>query len=224
MISGQKVLGVIPARGGSKGVPGKNLRMVQGKPLVAWTILAAQGSHFLDRVILSSDDDAIINTAREWGCETPFVRPTELATDEATTVDVVLDALNRCPGFDWVVVLQPTSPLRVAADIDGALERCFELDAPACVSVCQTDQSPYWMFSIDKGYLHRVLDVPEITRRQDLPTSYVLNGAVYVSKTAELLRTRSFTPASVVAYEMPTSRSLDIDTEQDLKYFDFLTS
>lgn len=216
MIQGKSVLAVIPARGGSKGVPGKNIRPAGGKPLIAWTVEAARNAKHIDRTILSSDDSAIIAVARDQGCEVPFVREANLARDDTPGIDVVIDALNRCPGYDWVVLLQPTSPLRTAQDIDGAIEQCVQAGAPACVSVCVAKESPYWMFTLDSGArLSPLLSGKTIARRQDLPLVYVLNGAVYVAKTEWLLGQLSFLAKETIAYEMPAERSMDIDTEAD---------
>lgn len=217
MINGQKVLGLITARGGSKGVPGKNIRVAGGKPLIAWTIEAGKASKYLDRLILSSDDDVIIEVAKTYGCEVPFKREARLAADDTPSIEVVLDALDRCPGYDWIVLLQPTSPLRTADDIDGALEKCIELGAPACVSVCETEQSPYWMYTQKDSRLQPVIDVPLIERRQDLPRVYVLNGGVYAAQPDWLRITRNFMSAETVAHTMPANRSHDLDSEQDFE-------
>lgn len=217
MIEGRKVLGLITARGGSKGAPGKNTRMVGGKPLIAWTIESGLACRTLDRLILSSDDDAIMKVARDRGCEVPFKREARLATDEASSMDVVFDALDRCPGYDWVVLLQPTSPLRRAEDIEAAIERCVAFGAPACVSVCAAAQSPYWMYTLQRGdRLSPLLPSSDAIRRQDLPPVYFLNGAVYAADTTWLATSRNFVTSETVAYEMPIERSLDIDTEADL--------
>ncbi len=217
MIEAQPVLALIPARGGSKGLPGKNIRPAGGKPLIAWTIEAARGARLVDRVVLSSDDAAIIAVAREWGCEAPFVRDARLAADDTPTIDVVLDALGRVPGYPWVVLLQPTSPLRLAADIDGAIGRCAALGAPSCVSVCAVRESPYWMYRLGQdGRLAPLLPGAAPTRRQDLPPVYAPNGAVYVARADWLARERKFITTDTVAWEMPPERSLDIDTESDL--------
>jgi len=220
VIGSRRVLAVIPARGGSKGLPGKNILPVQGRPLLAWTADAALAARALDRVVVSSDADAILAAARACGVE-PLRRPAELATDTATTLDVIVHALDACPGHDVVVVLQPTSPLRSAADIDGALERFAATGAPSCVSVCEAEQSPYWMYRLGAGQaLLPVVDgTPQATRRQELPTVYVLNGAVYVADTAWLRTTRAFVAAGTVAHVMPVERSLDIDTAQDFERF-----
>ena len=162
MISSYSVLALIPARGGSKGVPRKNVRDLAGRPMIAWTIEAAHGSRYVDRIVLSSDDEEIIKTARQHGCDVPFVRPPELATDEADSLSVVRHALSMLPEhYDFLVLLQPTSPLRVTADIDGAVERCAETGAAVCVSVCETDKSPYWMLHLEPGGVVRPLFRPD---------------------------------------------------------------
>jgi len=217
MIDGQKILGLITARGGSKEVPAKNVRVVGGKPLIAWTIEAGKASKYLDRLILSSDDDVIIEVANHYGCEVPFKRAAWLAEDETPCIDVVLDALDRCPGYDWVVLLQPTSPLRTAEDIDSALKKCIELSAPACVSVCEADQSPYWMYTLENSRLRPIIDKLMIKRRQDLPRVYVLNGAVYAAQSEWLRSTRSFMTAETVVHTMPPNRSQDLDSERDFE-------
>lgn len=216
MIAGGKVLAVIPARGGSKGVPGKNIREVGSKPLIAWSIDAARGSRFVDRVILSSDDAEIIRVARAHGCEAPFVREAQLAQDDTPTIEVVLDALDRCPGYDWVLLLQPTSPLRTAEDIDRVVERCLSHAAAACVSVCRVQESPYWMFTLcADDQLQPLLPDVTVTRRQDLPPVYMLNGAIYLARTDWLRQNKKFVSEGTVAYEMPVQRSIDLDTESD---------
>lgn len=220
MIAGLSVLGLIPARGGSKGVPRKNIREVAGRPLIAWTIAAARGSRYLDRVVTSSDDDEIIDTARRLGCETPFKRPGELARDETPGIDPVLHALDQIPGFDLIVLLQPTSPLRTADDIDSCLERLVETGAPCCVSVREAIDHPYWTYRADvDGQLRAFVEIPGdmATRRQDLPRAYALNGAVYVARVPALFESRSFLTSRTVCVEMPAARSLDVDAPEDLQ-------
>ena len=218
MIHGAQVLAVIPARGGSKGIPRKNLRLVGGKPLIAWTIATAKGSRYVDRLIVSSEDTQIIETARREGCEVPFVRPAELARDDTPGIEPVLHALEALPGYDYVVLLQPTSPLREVEDIDRCIERCVESGADAFVSVSQPDKSPYWMYTLAPGGRLKPLiqSAAPVDRRQDLPAVYALNGAVYVARSEALSRTRTFVGNDTVAYVMPTERALDIDSELDL--------
>lgn len=224
MIAGKKVLAVIPARGGSKGVPRKNIRMLAGKPLIAWTISVAKESKYIDRLIISSEDEEIIEVARRLGCEAPFVRPIELARDDTPGIEPVLHALRMLPGYDYVVLLQPTSPLRIAADIDGALEVCISRGAKSTVSVAEPDKSPYWMFKVDsERRMQRLVDDGElITRRQDLPKVFVVNGAVYVADCEWLIQKRSFLTDETLAYEMSRERSLDIDTERDMRLCELL--
>ncbi len=219
MIGTNKVLALIPARGGSKGVPGKNILSIGGKPLIQWTIDAARKSRFIDRLILSSDDPQTMAIAAAGGCEVPFQRDASLAGDAASSVDVVVDALERVPGYDIVVLLQPTSPLRSTADIDGALERLDSSGASACVTVRAAEDHPYWTFYADEhGYLAHYAEPAAVpTRRQDLPMAWCLNGAVYVAKIDEFLEFRSFLTAQTVCYPMPSERSLDIDTPIDVE-------
>ena len=228
MIGDRRVLALIPARGGSKGVPGKNILPVGGRPLIAWTVAAAKASRYVDRVVLSSDDADIIEAAQAAGCDAPFVRPDALATDEATSVDVVLDALARLPGYDIVVLLQPTSPLRTAADVDGVLDLMAASGAPGCVSVTDATDHPWLMFGADaagrlQAFCHPAEGVS--LRRQDLPPAYVLNGAVYAADAASLRATRRFFEAGrTAAWVMPAERSLDIDTWDDIRAADLRLS
>lgn len=222
MIGGEKVLAVIAARGGSKGVPRKNLRPAGGRPLIAWTIEEGRKSRFIDRLIVSSEDQEIIEVARSWGCEAPFVRPVELAQDDTPGVDPVLHAIDALPGYELVVLLQATSPLRSAADIDGCLERCAEGRANACVSVTAAEESPYWMYTLGAGgRIQPLMDSKlAFTRRQELPQAYLLNGAVYVARCEWLRARRTFVTDETLAFVMPRERSLDIDTELDLETLD----
>jgi N-acylneuraminate cytidylyltransferase len=220
MIEGKSVLAIIAARGGSKGVPGKNILPIGGRPLIAWTISAAHGSRHIDRLILSSDDPAIIEVALKEGCEVPFRRDPALAGDEASSIDVVIDALMRVPGHDIVVLLQPTSPLRSTTDIDEAIELLESSGAPACVSIRPADEHPYWTFRLGDGStLARFAEPPAAMRlrRQDLPAAWCLNGAVYVARVDWFLRERSFLSPQTVGYPMPVERSLDIDTPADVE-------
>jgi len=225
VIQSKRVLAIIPARGGSKGVPGKNIYVVGGKPLLAWTINEAQKSRYIDRLILSSDDDKIIQVALEHGCEVPFVRPPELATDDANPVDAVVHAINSLDEeYDYVVLLQVTSPMRSVEDIDECIELCVNGNASSSVSVTKTDKSPYWMYELDKNQNMLPLLQTEARpqRRQDGPELYELNGALYVADVKYLLANRAFMSDETLAYIMPGERSLDIDTELDIKFLEFL--
>ncbi|MFA7238472.1 MAG: acylneuraminate cytidylyltransferase family protein [Sulfuricellaceae bacterium] len=218
MINGKSVLAIIPARGGSKGVPRKNVRDLAGKPLIAWTIEAARKSAYIDRLVLSSDDPEIIEVARSWGCEAPFVRPAHLARDATPGIDPVLHALTELPGYDYVVLLQPTSPLRTEEDIDGCITRCEEKMASSCVSVTEPAHHPQWMFTLDDAEALLPISEQRGVRRQDLPAVYALNGAVYVARTTWLVEIKNFLGEGTHGFVMPLSRSIDIDTEQDIAF------
>ncbi len=224
MIEDKTILAIIPARGGSKGVPRKNIREVAGRPLIAWTIAAANRSKYLDRFILSSEDEEIIKISQEWGCEVPFRRPLELALDNTPSMNLVLHALKELPSYDYVVLLQPTSPLRSHFDIDACIEKCFRQNSNTCVSVTESSQSPYWMYTIGNDGEMRSLfpSSQEMHQRQGLPKVYMLNGAVYVAKCDWLLQHQSFITPETLAYVMPPERSLDIDTETDLAVVDIM--
>ncbi|WAC44799.1 acylneuraminate cytidylyltransferase family protein [Pseudomonas sp. SL4(2022)] len=219
MYQGKRILGLITARGGSKGIPRKNLVQVGDKPLIAWTIEAARNSELLDRLVLSTDDEEIAAVAHDFGCEVPFMRPPELAADVSGSAEVVLDCLKRLPGYDYLVLLQPTSPLRAVEDIDGAIRTCLDGDAPACVSVCDVEESPFWMYTLEPNGSLKPILANRYARRQELPPVYVLNGAVYIADTHWFATNRGFLGDGTVAYVMPRSRSLDIDTPADLQAF-----
>jgi N-acylneuraminate cytidylyltransferase len=209
-----RTLGLIPARGGSKGLPGKNTRLLAGRPLLEWTVRAARASGRIDRLILSTDDPAIAKVGAAALCEVPYLRPAALATDTTPMIDVVLHALDTLgESFDMVVLLQPTSPLRTAEDIAACVDLCRRSAAPSVVAVNPASESPYWMFTIDGSQsLARLLPAaPVQTRRQDLPPAYLVNGAMYVARTDWLREQRAFIGAGTKGYVMPAERSVDID-------------
>lgn len=218
MINGKTVLAIIPARGGSKGVPKKNILSIGGKPLIAWTIQAAKNATFIDRLILSSDCQEIIETALKYGCEVPFVRPDELATDQAGSAAVVSHALASLKeSYDYVVLLQPTSIFRSTEDIEGAVQYCVDNQVSSCVSVVECEKPPYWIYHIqDKKLVSVIKQNAFYSRRQDCPPTYELNGAVYVIATEAFNSLQVFVSEDTLPYVMPKSRSLDIDTEEDI--------
>lgn len=218
MINGKKVLAIIPARGGSKGVPRKNICLLAGKPLLAWTIDEAKKSKYIDRLILSSEDEEIIQEALKFGCEVPFVRPSELALDNTPGIEPVIHAIGMLEAYyDYIVLLQPTSPLRKAKDIDGCIQHCLMKGAPACVSVTEAQQSPYWMYRLDDDIKLKpfVQNCDKINRRQDLPKLYVLNGAVYVAESRFIKENKSFLTEETIGYIMSKENSVDIDNAMD---------
>jgi N-acylneuraminate cytidylyltransferase len=219
MYQGKSALGLITARGGSKTVSGKNLRPLAGRPLIQWATMAALAANTLDRVILSTDNSEIIAAAKAVGGESPFLRPDNLATDEAETIDVVHHALEHVGGdFDFVVLVQPTSPFVAPEDIDGCLKACADANANSSVSVMRAAKHPNWMYGMDDA--DRLLPIMEadgarISRRQDLPQAFALNGAVFVARFDWIKLQRDFLDDTTVGYVMPPDRSIDIDTEFD---------
>ena len=226
MYKGKRILCTMSARGGSKGIPGKNIRDLGGLPLIAWTIREARKSEFLDRIVLSSDDEGIMAVARSHGAETPFVRPAELARDDTPGVEPVLHTIEalKPEEYDYVVLLQPTSPLRTVEDIDGAIRACLDSDWPCLISITESSVSPYFTFQLDN--VSRMIPVIKQdafhTRRQDLPRTYAPNGAVYVAKCDWLARTKSYLAPETRGYEMPAERSWDIDEMLDFEICEML--
>ena len=217
MIENKTVLAIIPARGGSKGVPRKNICDVAGKPLIAWTIEEAKKSVYIDRLVVSTDDQKIADIAVQWGGDVPFMRPAELARDDTPGIAPVIHMLTTIqPEFDLVVLLQPTSPLRTVEDIDGAIALIVARNAKACVSVVEPDKSPYWMYSLNSSGELLPLLSGDYACRQDIPIVYALNGAVYVAESKWLVSAQTFVTDETVAYIMPKERSIDIDTNIDL--------
>ncbi|MFZ3122402.1 MAG: acylneuraminate cytidylyltransferase family protein [Thermodesulfovibrionales bacterium] len=220
-----KVLGIIPARGGSKGMPKKNIRHLLNKPLIVWTIEQALKSKYIDRVIVSTDDPAIAKISRKHGADVPFMRPAELATDKAKSIGAVFHALLSLPEkYDYVVLLQPTSPLRTADDIDACVKLCMSKGGNSCVSVTESEKNPHWMYSLNKnGRMHKLIQTEKtIDRRQDLPKVYALNGAIYVAQVDWLLNNKAFVTDETYAYIMPKERSVDIDNDLDFRFAEFL--
>jgi len=217
MINGKSVLALIPARGNSKGLPGKNIKRLGGKPLINWTIEAAKNSQYIDDTVLSSEDPEIINTARDAGCHVPFVRPSSLAQDNSSVIDVILHAIEHVASFDILVLLQPTSPFRNHLQINQALEAFIHSDAESCVSVCKPHVSPYWMYKTDdNNYLTELLDSEySHQQRQALPTIYALNGALYIITREHFLQTRKLVGKSTIPFIMDSITSLDIDYALD---------
>lgn len=219
MYKGKRILGLITARGGSKGVPRKNLYPLNGKSLLEWTVQTAVLSRRVDRLIISSDDPEIISVARKCGCEAPFVRPAELASDEATSYDVALHALDELHEYyDYLILLQPTSPLRTVADIDGCLELCIDRGGNSAVSVYELPMPPTWLYTIDDSNVMTPLlsNRPETTQRQVQPKAYCSNGAIFVVHVEWFRTSGRFIGNETLGYEMPRERSVDIDTEADI--------
>lgn len=220
------MIAIIPARGGSKGLPGKNVRPLNGKPLIAYAIEEAIKAKHIDRVIISTDDEEIARVAVEYGAELPFMRPAELASDTSMAIDNYIYTIGRLEEevgnpVDAFVVLQPTSPLRIAEDIDGAIELFEQKGADSVISYCQEAHPVTWhKYLDDEG---RFVDIfaANIKNRQDNRVSYYPNGAVYVFRTT-MIRERKYYTDKSYAYVMPRTRSVDIDFIEDFEYAEFL--
>jgi CMP-N,N'-diacetyllegionaminic acid synthase len=223
-----RILGLIPARGGSKSIPRKNLATLAGRPLLAYTCDAALGAKRLTRVVLSTDDEEIARVGSECGLEVPFLRPAELARDDTPSVAVArhcLEWLAEREGFkaDVVALLQPTSPLRRAHHIDEALEQLEETGADTVVSVVEVPHrfSPYSVMKVQDGRLRDFCEAPvpfDRYRRQDMPPLYARNGpAVLAARTQVVMEENSFYGSQVVPYLMGTADSIDIDSPFDLE-------
>ena len=215
-------LAVIPARGGSKGLPGKNLAQVGPHSMIGWAAKAALESNCLSRVIASTDCPEIADEARRYGVEVPFLRPPELSTDSASGIDVILHCLAALGEAEedfhpeWILVLQPTSPLRTWRDVNESFVLLTTQSCDAVVSLTLPTHHPYLSQRINaKGFLEPLF--PDcLLRRQELPLTYQPNGAIYWIRTTTLLRERTFYPELSIGYIMPAERSVDIDTKFDL--------
>lgn len=216
-----RVLGVITARGGSKGVPGKNIKSFGGHPLIYYSIIAAQGAKTLARTLVSTDDEAIANIARNLGADVPFLRPPELAADTTLHLPVLQHAVAFAESqdgvqYDIIVTLQPTSPLRIAADIDAVVSSLISSEADSAVSVVEyTTHHPAKAKIIEGGFLRPFCGTePEGIRRQSLPRVYERNGSVYAVRRDVLLGGHIYGDR-ILPYVMSEDRSLDIDTQED---------
>ena len=212
-------LAIIPARGGSKRLPRKNILDLCGKPLISWSIEAALKSKYISKVVVSSDDEEILNISSNFGADI-IKRPYELANDTATTFDTVKHTIDNFENYDYIVLLQPTSPLRNVKHIDEAIELLEEKQADAIVSVCEMDHSPLWSNTLPKdGNMNNFLRDEVLNKRsQDLEKYYRVNGAVYICKTDKLLENKSFfLKDNIFAYIMDKKNSIDIDEEIDFE-------
>ncbi len=212
-------LGFIPARGGSKRIPGKNIRRLCGRPLIQYTIDAALKSGCLDRIVVSTDDDGIAEVAKAGGAEVPFLRPDSLCTDQSPTIDSITHCIRLLEKEaylpDAVVVLQPTSPLRSHDDISKAIEIYEKTDRQTVVGVCDEPIKVNTLVKIStKDTLPRV-DVGKQTDLQSEETRYRVNGAIYVTDTNNILDANEIFGECITAYMMPWNRSVDIDNESD---------
>lgn len=226
MFKGQKILALIPARGGSKGIKDKNIISINGKPLVAYSIEEGLKSKYVDMVLVSTDSEEIARISKEYGAEVPFLRPSEIAQDTSPTVEAInhaLEVVNAERQFHSLILLQPTSPLRTCEDIDKAIELYFETNCEGVVSVREVNETPILMRYINgEGKLKNVVEYDKSIRRQDLPKYYILNGSIYISKISE--ENTADVNKLAIPFIMSKEKSIDIDeladvakTEQYLK-------
>ncbi len=220
------MIAIIPARGGSKGLPGKNIKPMNGKPLIAYTIEAALKAKSIDRVIISTDDEEIAKTAVQYGAELPFMRPAELASDKAMAIDNYIYTINRLEKEDNItidsfVVLQPTSPLRKSDDIDGAVKLFNDKNADSVISYTPEAHPVSWHKYLDNEGKFVDILAANINNRQENRISYYPNGAVYVFRIS-MIRERKYYTEKSYAYVMPRNRSIDIDFIDDFEYAEFL--
>jgi CMP-N-acetylneuraminic acid synthetase len=221
-----RIIAIIPARGGSKKIPRKNIKLLCGKPLIAYTIMTAKKSKYLDNLYVSTEDEEIAEISRRYSVEV-IERPKELAKDETPTIDVIFHVLDNLKGKNYnpdiVVLLQPTSPLRKAEDIDNAIGLFLSNDYESVVSVCEMEHPPYWSFKIEEGYLKSLFDKRYLRmRRQDLEKVYIPNGAIFISRVQTLYKYKSFYCNHIIPYIMPIERSVDIDNELDFMLAELL--
>ena len=230
MYETKRILALIPARGGSKGIHHKNIALLAGKPLIQYTIDAARQSKYIDYILVSTDDAEIAEISKKIGAKVPFLRPKELASDTAKTIDAVLHAIEtlRKAGetFDSLVLLQPTSPLRTAEDINRAVETFYESNRQPVVSVSEVSDHPILIRTIEKTpegeYLKPLLQTGSTVRRQDMPPFYRVNGSIYINPVEEINSTTSFND-NPIPFVMSPSHSIDIDEPLDLKIAEWIT-
>ncbi|MEA4804375.1 acylneuraminate cytidylyltransferase family protein [Acetobacterium wieringae] len=222
-----KILAIIPARSGSKGLKDKNIKVMNGKPLMAYTIEAAVESRIFDKIIVSTDSSAYAKIAEEYGAEVPFLRPDHLSGDEVATDDVIIDLLEKLKEdgdvYEYFIILQPTSPLRTSKDIVNAMALMKKKDANAVISLCETEHSPLYTGLVSEdlridGFIKKDIGY----RRQDLPKYHRLNGAIYLSRVDYFLKYQDLYKEKCYAYVMDKSRSIDIDDELDFRMAEFL--
>lgn len=219
MYKENKIIAIIPARSGSKGLKDKNIKDLNGKPLIAYTIESAKNSCIFDKIFVSTDSEKYAEIAKKYGAEVPFLRSAENSNDKAGSWAVVEEVLSNLEEkFDIVVLLQPTSPLRTSQNIKEAVDLFFEKNADTVISVCETDHSIFWCNTLDetlcaKDFIKSEYRVP----RQQLPKSYTLNGAIYIVKT-DLLNNLNLYGEKSYVYIMDKKNSIDIDCEADFQY------
>lgn len=223
MYKNKTFLAIIPARGGSKGLPGKNIKELCGKPLIAWSIEAGLKSKYIDEVMVTTDSQDIADIAKKYGANVPFLRPDYLANDIATSFDVIKHTIDFYKNefkreFDYIILLEPTSPLREVSDIDNAIDQFLNSSADSIVGIAKTEgQNPAFLVLTNEknfisGYENHDM---KVLRRQDIKDIYFFEGTIYISKTNVLLHKETFYHENTIGYEVPKYKSLEIDDMDD---------
>lgn len=220
MFKKNRILAIIPARGGSKRIPGKNIKNLSGKPLMVWTIEAALSSRYIDTIVVSSEDNAILQVAERFDVES-MKRSQAASADTASADQVILEILEKYNDFDFFVYLQPTSPLRSNDDIDDAIELCISEQKNTCVSVTKSSIYPAWFYKIENQQMQKYCNLQNEVR-QKMPVPYITNGAIYIAKIKEYLMDQNLIDDKTIPIEMPIERSIDIDTHFDFKVVELL--
>jgi CMP-N,N'-diacetyllegionaminic acid synthase len=225
----KKILALIPARGGSKGIKDKNIISVSGKPLISYTIRTAIDSGVFEDVVVTTDSERIAAVAKEHGADVPFLRPAELADDESKSMDVVMHAISWAESqkrtYDYLMLLQPTSPLRSSHDIISAVDLCAKMDADSIISVVACEHSPRLAGKLpENGSMEGFFKDRDVVsqNRQEYEAYYRLNGAIYLANMSKFKESGSWYMSRTYAYKMPAERSVDIDAWTDLKYAEVL--
>jgi N-acylneuraminate cytidylyltransferase/CMP-N,N'-diacetyllegionaminic acid synthase len=217
MYKGKKILAVIPARGGSKGLPGKNIKEMLGKPLIGWSISHAQESKYVDEIFVSTDSQEIAYIAEQFGVKVPSLRPHYLASDTASSMDFIEYTINlleeQGKQFDYLILLEPTSPLRDAADIDESLEVLIDHPtAKSIVGVCKSEgQHPIYLTKINDGFIVPYIERTKSVRRQDLEELYFFEGTIYATSIEGFRQYRLFYHKECLAYVVPRWKSFEVD-------------
>lgn len=229
MIKGKKILALIPARSGSKGLPGKNIKMIDGKPLIAYSIEQAKKSKYIDKIIVSTDSKKIASIAEHYGAGVPFLRPKRLAADKTSSIDVILHAINfmekKKEFFDILILLEPTSPLRDTKDINSALKMLLKnKNAESIVGICKVESAhPDFLVKLDRGFLKPYLNTRfKPTRRQDLSELYFFEGSLYISYIESLKTHRTFYHRRTLSYIVKKWKSFELDDNTDFHIIESL--
>ena len=225
MYKEKKVIAIIPARGGSKGIPNKNIKLVNQKPLIAYTIEPAKKSKYIDRLIVSTDSKRIEEASLEYGAEVPFLRPAELATDTAKTIDAIIYTIDKLKinneNYDYVLTLQPTQPLRTTEQIDESIKMIVDHDWNSLVSISRLSTNPILIRTLKSdGSLKKLLNIRSDVRRQDFDDYYKINGLIYLNRIDQLLTNSTSLNDNAHGYVVDSKYDLDIDTPEDLEKFE----